>query len=142
VTVGPRHQAREAALQVLYFWEISHAEPGEALEAFFAEHMPEADDGVRAFAEVIVIGTVNYVAELDHLIEQHAKNWRLDRLALVDRLILRMSAWELGHHRDTPPAVVLNEALELARTFSGEESVKFVNGVLDSIRRTLEESHT
>jgi N utilization substance protein B len=135
---GPRHQAREAALQILYFWEIGRSEPGQAIDAYFREHLPGADAQVRAFAERLVTGTIAGIADLDRLIEQHSEHWRVARLAVVDRLILRLAAWELGHERETPAAVVLNEALELARTFSTEESVRFVNGVLDGMRKAIE----
>jgi N utilization substance protein B len=134
---GPRHRAREAALQVLYFWEVGRIDPGIALTAYFAEHQPDADESVRVFAESLVRGTVAEVDAIDKLIEQHSAHWRIERLAVIDRLILRMAIWELRHAPDTPPAVVLNEALELARTFSADDSVRFVNGVLDAVRRDL-----
>jgi N utilization substance protein B len=134
---SPRHRAREAALQMLYFCEISHASPDEAVTAFFAEHLPEASDGVRTFAGELVEGVIVEIVGLDALIEQHSQHWRLARLAAIDRLILRMAAWELQHRPDTPAAVVLDEAIELARTFSTEDSARFVNGVLDGIRQTL-----
>jgi N utilization substance protein B len=134
----PRHHAREAALQILYFWEIGGADPDQAIEAFFAEHQPDAGEAARAFAATIVHGTIAEVADLDALIVQQAHNWRLERLAVIDRLILRMAIWELRHEPETPPAVVLNEAIELARTFGTDESVKFVNGVLDGVKKTLE----
>lgn len=134
-----RRQARTAALQILYFWQVSGAPLATAVDAYFAEHMPDAEETVRAFAGELVQGAAAESVELDRLIAANAENWRLDRLALIDRQILRLAAWELRHHHaDTPAAVVMNEALELARTFSGEESVPFVNGVLDSIRRTIE----
>jgi transcription antitermination protein NusB len=134
----PRHAAREAALQVLYLCDIGHAEPDIALDTFFAEHQPEADGAVRGFASTLVRGTVAARAELDALIVAHSANWRIERLAVIDRLILRMGAWELQHERDTPPAVVLDEAIELARAFGSDDSPKFVNGVLDAIRKELE----
>ena len=136
----PRHEAREAALQILYFCAVSHAEPDEALAAFFEEHLPDAGDAVRAFAAELVRGTLSDLVEIDRLIEGHARHWRLERIALVDRQILRLATWELRHHHeDTPPAVALNEAIELARTFSGDEAVPFVNGVLDGIRKSLDQ---
>jgi N utilization substance protein B len=137
MSISPRHRAREAALQMLYFCEISRASPEDAATAFFAEHLPDASDGVRAFARELVDGTLAELVALDVLIEQHSQNWRIARLAAIDRLILRMAAWELQHQPDTPPAVVLDEAIELARTFSAEDSARFVNGVLDGIRKTL-----
>ena len=135
---GPRRQAREAALGILYFWEIGRAEPQAAIEAYFHEHAEAASEEVRAFAEQLVMGTVTDVLALDRLIEEHSKNWRLERLAIVDRLVLRMAIWELRHERDTPPAVVLNEALELTRRFSSPDAVRFVNGVLDGVHHALE----
>ena len=133
----PRHQAREAALGALYLWEMGRTEPVEALNTFFTEHAPDAPDSVREFASQIVIGTTADTAALDALIAKHTEHWRVERLAVIDRLILRMAAWELQHATDTPPAVVLNEALELARTFSTDDSVRFVNGVLDGIKKSL-----
>jgi len=133
----PRHQAREAALRSLYFWEIGQTDPARALETYFEVHQPDASDPVREFAQTLVLGTVADVASLDALIQQHSQHWRLDRLAVIDRLILRLGAWELQHAGDTPHAVILNEALELARTFSTDDAVRFVNGVLDSIRKSL-----
>lgn len=135
MTAGPRHRAREAALQILYFWEVGRASPGEALDAFFAEHEPDAPEPLRTFASDLVHGTIAEVRRLDEVIAAHSANWRLDRLAVIDRMILRMAVWELGHARDTPAAVVIDEAIELARTFSTDDSVRFVNGVLDAIRK-------
>ncbi|HVQ43025.1 MAG TPA: transcription antitermination factor NusB [Vicinamibacterales bacterium] len=133
----PRHQAREAALRSLYFWEIGQTDPARALETYFEVHQPDAPPAVREFAQTLVLGTAADVASLDVLIQKHSEHWRLDRLAVIDRLILRLGAWELQHAGDTPHAVILNEALELARTFSTDDAVRFVNGVLDSIRKSL-----
>jgi transcription antitermination protein NusB len=138
--VTARRQARSAALQILYFWQVSGADPAEAVDAFFAEHQPDATASIREFAGELVHGVVREAADLDRLIAAHAEHWRVERLSLIDLQVLRLAAWELRHHHaETPPAVVLNEALELARTFSGDESVPFVNGVLDGIRRGLEQ---
>lgn len=133
----PRHQAREAALRSLYFWEVGQTDPARALETYFEVHQPDASEAVREFARQLVLGTAADVAGLDALIQQHSEHWRLGRLAVIDRLILRLGAWELQNAGDTPHAVILNEALELARTFSTDEAVRFVNGVLDSIRKSL-----
>jgi N utilization substance protein B len=133
-----RHDARAAALQALYWWEVGRTDPEAALEAYFAVHGADLPNELRAFTRELVLGTVAEIEALDRLIAAHAQRWRVDRLAIVDRLILRIGAWELRHGGGTPPAVAIDEALELARTFSGEESVKFVNGVLDAIRRDLE----
>jgi len=130
---SPRRQSREAALRTLYLAEIGGVPPAAAVEAYFIEHAPDASDEVREFAATIVEGTTNHLVEVDRLIERHANNWRIERLAVIDRIILRMAAWELRHLPDTPPAVVLNEAIELAREYSTEDSVRFVNGVLDGM---------
>lgn len=132
-----RRQAREAALQALYFWEVGRTAPEEAIDSVFAEHLPDAPEAVRAFAETLTRGAVISHQEIDGLIEKQSSHWRLDRLAVIDKSILRLAVWELQHQPETPPAVIVNEALELARTFSGDESVKFINGVLDGIRKAL-----
>lgn len=133
-----RHEARAAALQALYLWEIGRVGPDEALETYFREHQTEAGDASRAFTERLVHGTASAIAAIDPIIEQHSQHWRLERLAVIDRLILRMAIWELQNESETPPAVVLNEAIELARTFGTDDSVRFVNGVLDAVRKSLE----
>lgn len=132
---GRRTQAREAALQILYFWEVGHAQPITAVQSYFAEHQPDADELVTTFATRLALGTIAEVADLDAILEQHARHWRIERMAVIDRNILRLAVWELRHELETPPAVVLNEAIELARRFSSDDSVKFVNGVLDAVRR-------
>jgi transcription antitermination protein NusB len=137
VTTGPRHHAREAALQILYFWEVGRTSPDAALEAYFAEHDPEATPAVREYADTLVRGTTGDVAALDEAIAAHSAHWRIERLAVIDRMILRLAVWELRHEPDTPAPVVIDEAIELARTFSTDDSVRFVNGVLDAIRKTL-----
>ena len=137
---GARRQAREAALQILYLWEIGRAEPAAAVETFFENHDPEADAQVRTFASALALGTVRDLADIDQLIDTHSQHWRVARLAVIDRLILRVATWELMHEPDVPRAVVINEAVEIARRFSADESVGFVNGVLDAIRKTFEQS--
>lgn len=132
-----RRQARESALQALYLWEAGRVTPQQALGMYFRAHEPDADEAVQTAVSNFVHGVVPAVPDLDRIIEQHMRNWRIDRLSMIDRLILRLAVWEL-QQRQTPPAVVLNEAIELARTFGTDESVRFVNGVLDAIRKTLE----
>ena len=97
----------------------------------------ETDDDLRAFANDLVRETLARVDAIDQLLVAHAHNWRLERMAVIDRLVLRLAVGELLAHPETPPKVVINEALELARTFSGDESVAFVNGVLDAVRKAL-----
>jgi N utilization substance protein B len=132
-----RHHSRELALQALYFWEVGRTAPEDALERVFAELAPDGPEALTTFATELVKGTVATHEELDGIIERHIDNWRIERLAVIDRLILRLATWELRYQPETPPAVIVNEALELARTFSADESIKFVNGVLDGIRRAV-----
>ena len=84
-------------------------------------------------------GTAGRLEEIDRIVDTHTQNWRLERLAVIDRLVLRMAVFELLARPDTPPVVVINEAMELARVYSGEAAVKFVNGVLDAVMRELHE---
>ena len=137
----PRRHARESALQVLYQWEIGRRDVDEAADTFFAFQWPNADppsDELRAFATALAHDTVDRLAAVDSLIAETAERWRPERMAVVDRLILRMAICEMLRDPDTPRPVVINEALELARTFSTEESVKFINGMLDAIRKKIE----
>jgi N utilization substance protein B len=138
-----RHRAREATLQILYQWEIGRAEVADAAGFFFDRQWPDAEppgDSLRAFASELAHATVERLAEIDALIAGTTERWRPERMAVIDRLILRMAICEmLRRDKAAPPAVVINEALELARTFSTEESVKFINGMLDAIKKKVEQ---
>jgi N utilization substance protein B len=137
----PRHRAREAALQILYQTEIAGRAPEKAADTFFTRQWPDAEeppDELRAFATQLAVDTIERLSEIDPLIADTAKRWRPERMAVLDRLILRMAICEMLRDADTPPPVVINEALELARTFTTEESVKFINGMLDAIRKKIE----
>jgi N utilization substance protein B len=137
-----RHRAREAALQILYQWDVGHSEVGRAAETFFdlqwADAQPPAE-ALRTFATALATDTVSRLEEIDTRIAESAQNWRPERMAVLDRLIIRMAVCEFLRDRDTPPVVVINEALELARTFSTEDAVKFINGMLDGIRKKMEQ---
>ena len=138
-----RHRAREAALQILYHCEISGADAARAAETFFAHQWPDRvppAEELRAFATTLAADTVGRLPSIDPLIAATADRWRPERMAVIDRLILRMALCEMMRDDATPPVVIINEALELARTFSGEESVKFVNGILDAVRKKLKRS--
>jgi transcription antitermination protein NusB len=140
VDPATRHRAREAALQMLYQSEIGRAGAYETIATFWPATDPqdEVDEDARAFANDLVRETLTRTEDLDRLLTEHAHNWRVERMAVIDRLVLRLAACELLTHPETPPKVVINEAIELARTFSGEESVPFVNGVLDAVRKELD----
>lgn len=134
--MGIRRKAREGALQLLYQWEGERGDPGALLEDFWRGR--KVDAAARKFAEQLFRGTVAAVDELDALITAHSQHWKLERMAAVDRNLLRLGAYELQAHPETPPAVVIDEALEIARRFSSDESVEFINGILDAIRKTLD----
>jgi len=136
-----RHRAREAALQILYHAEVGGRDVDRAAETFFEHQWPNADppdDDFRDFAATLARNTVDNLGAIDALIADTTERWRPERMAVVDRLILRMATCELMEGAGVPAAVVINEALELGRTFSTEESVKFINGMLDAIRKKLE----
>jgi transcription antitermination protein NusB len=136
-----RHSAREAALQILYQYEIGRCEIAQAVETFFGLQWPHVDPvpgDLRTFAAELAHETVRRLPAIDPLIADTAERWRPERMAVLDRLILRMAVCELLRGPETPPAVVINEALELARTFSTEDAVKFINGMLDGIRKKID----
>jgi N utilization substance protein B len=134
-----KRRAREAALQMLYQWEVGRGEVAEAVGTYWPTHDPEGEIGeeLRTFANGLVRGVSERVSEIDALIAARAVNWRVERMAVVDRMVLRMAVFELLSDPRTPASVVINEAIELARTYSGDEAVAFVNGVLDAISRDL-----
>lgn len=133
--MGSRTKSRELAVQMLYQWEIGKHPAAYVLQTFLSGRRLDAD--VADFAQSLFEGTVEEVETLDRLIGERAQHWRLERMAALDRNILRMSLYEILHCPETPPAVVINEALEIARRFSGSDSVDFVNGVLDAVRKSL-----
>jgi len=129
-----RRRSRQRALQILYLWDARRQPVDEAINAYYetlySEEHPERDP----FVASLVRGTVQHVTEVDERISRHAEHWRMERMPAVDRNILRLAVYEMVHG-GTPAAVTIDEALELARKFSNEESVQFVNGVLDAIHR-------
>ena len=138
---APRRRSREVALQVLYALDVAAGEEGAgspAQEVFesAAAHF-ELPEGARAFAKELVLGVAERRAVLDDQIRRHAAHWRIERMAAVDRNVLRLAAYEITC-TDTPVAVVIDEAIELARRFGGEPSPAFVNGVLDALAREVE----
>ena len=136
-----RHAGRVAALQMLYQWEVGKVSMFEVRQTFWA-HAADSDeppsDEVRAFATRLADGVAGAVAELDPIISEAADHWRLERMNVMDRLILRLAVYEFLREAATPAKVVINEALELARAFSGDEAVRFINGLLDAIRKKLQ----
>ena len=134
-----RRRSRQRALQILFLWDVRRQPVEEATAAYFetlyseeSRTTPQRD----AFLDQLVTGVVEHIEQLDRRISEHAEHWRIERMPTVDRNILRLAVYEMMHS-DTPAPVVIDEALELARRYSNEESVQFVNGVLDAVHRDL-----
>jgi transcription antitermination protein NusB len=133
--VSLRTKSREFAMQMLFQWDMSQQEFTKLETRFWKS--AKAADKTRAFANQLFEGTAKEVATLDEIIGKHCENWRFERLAAIDRAILRLAIHEMKA-ADTPAKVVLNEAVDLAKKYSSEESGAFVNGVLDSIHKSLQ----
>lgn len=137
-----RRRGREAALQMLYEWEVGRLPMALVRTSFWDLGQPDAGEvtgRIRAFAERLATGTSEAVAAIDPLIEAQAAHWRLERMAVVDRLILRLAVYEFLHEPETPRVVAIEEAIRLAKRFSTPDAARFVNGVLDGVRRRLDE---
>ena len=134
--MAARRRSRQRALQILFSWDARRRPAGDVIDeyydALYAEERPERDP----FVLDLVKGTVERVEEIDERITRHAEHWRMERMPAVDRNILRLAVYEMAYG-GTPAPVTIDEALELARKYSTEESVQFVNGVLDAVRREL-----
>lgn len=132
---GPRHRARELALQVLF--ELEHStgdDPAEVLAYHAAED--RAPPNVMDFAQELVEGVLQNQARLDEIVQAASTNWRLDQMGRVDRILLRMAVYEIAISRQVPVRAAINESIELAKTYSGEESGRFVNGILGRVAAT------
>jgi N utilization substance protein B len=131
-----RRKARELALQFLYQLELQgETDPAPHAAEFWAQH--PLDEEAREFADDLVRGTMTTHRKIDELITRFTEHWDLDRMAVVDRNILRLAVYELGWRTETPPKVVINEAIEIAKKFGTRESSRFINGVLDRVHREL-----
>ncbi len=129
-----RHKAREFALQMLFQWEMGQQPPAH-IEAGFWKNA-RATKATRNFANELFEGAADEAAALDELVGRHAEHWRVERMAATDRAILRLAVYELRAGK-TPPGVVINEAVELAKKFSSEDAAPFINGILDAVRKSL-----
>src|SRR5215210_1893234 len=143
IHMGSRRKARECALQMLFAADLGGAavRPDELVRSYWAElGEPEMDEGAREFATRLTVGTLAHLAEIDERIRSRAEHWRISRMAVVDRNILRLAVYEILHE-PTPRTVAINESLEIARRFSTYEATQFINGILDAIKRDLDEQH-
>src|SRR6267378_2913317 len=137
--MGSRRKARECALQMLFAADIAEANPAEVLRTYWAElDDSETEEVAREFATRLAAGTLANLDALDERIRSRAEHWRIPRMAIVDRNILRLAVYEFLYE-PTPRTVAINEALEIARRFSTYEATQFINGILDAIKRDLDE---
>lgn len=137
--MGSRRKARECALQMLFAADVAGAAPEEVLRTYWAQlGEPETENAAREFATRLAAGTLAHLEALDERIRSRAEHWRIPRMAIVDRNILRLAVYEFLYE-PTPRTVAINEALEIARRFSTYEATQFINGILDAIKRDLDE---
>jgi N utilization substance protein B len=133
--MATRRDAREWAVQMLFRLEMNPCDNEKLFDEFFEER--DADKKARAFAENLIKGVRDNREEIDKLIVQYAKNWTIDRMAIIDRNVIRVALYELLYCKDIPPAVVINEAVDIAKYFNKSESGRFVNGILDSAKKEI-----
>ena len=134
--MATRRDAREWAVQMLFRLEMNPCDNEKLFDEFFEER--ESDKKSRSFAEGLIKGVRDNRKKIDATIIKYAKNWDLDRMAITDRNVIRIALYELMYCKDVPPPVVINEAVDIAKYFNKTESGRFVNGILDSIRKDLE----
>ena len=134
--MATRREAREWALQLLFQLDMNFEEPGKVFPEFWSGKDP--DRKMREFAEELVSGVVQHRDEIDERLKKHAENWDIRRMGVVERNALRMAILEMVFRTDIPPVVSINEAVDLAKYFSTNESGKFVNGILDKLRKDID----
>ncbi|MDR2494186.1 MAG: transcription antitermination factor NusB [Spirochaetaceae bacterium] len=139
--MASRRKGRILAFQALYSWETSGVSAGEAFDLSWLEQEKReslAQEGIEDFSRLLVIGTIENIKAVDTMIRSHLKNWAFSRVNRVDLAVLRMSTYTLMYQSDMPPPIVIGEAVGISKEFGTDESYRFVNGVLDSIRKTLQ----
>jgi transcription antitermination protein NusB len=139
--MGAQRKARECALQILFSYDVARPSVDDLLATYWGEIAEGAED-VRIFANELAIGTISHLEEIDERIRIRTEHWRIPRMAIVDRNLLRMAVYEFLYQPSTPKTVAINEALEIARRFSTTEATQFINGILDAIKRDIETNPT
>jgi N utilization substance protein B len=134
--MGRRRKARESALQILFQLEFNKPQIDKVVDQFWKEK--KASEEIRDYSNWIVKGIVSHQDKIDNLIQSLSNHWRLSRMAHVDRNILRIAVFEFLYEKDTAPAVIINEAIEIAKKYSSDEAAAFVNGILDAVKKKLE----
>ena len=133
--MGKRRRAREFALQVLFQQDINHDNWEDGINLFW--EITPADPETIKFTNLLVRGTMEHLEEIDELIKKYTRHWDINRMAVVDRNLLRSSIYELLYFKEIPPKVTINEAIELAKTYGTEDSARFINGILDRICKEM-----
>ena len=136
--MGARRKARVSALQMLFQFDIARPRLDDLTSSYWTAFGEELGDVSREFANGLAMGAISHLEEIDDLIKRRAEHWRISRMAVVDRNILRLAIYEFLYEDETPKTVIINEALEIARRFSTFEATQFINGILDAIKRDLE----
>jgi len=140
--MGARRKARICALQMLFQYDIAQTPADELAGNYWEAFGDDMGNVARDFSNNLALGAISRLDEIDDLIKRRAEHWRIKRMAVVDRNILRLAIYEFLYEADTPKTVVINEALEIARRFSTFEATQFINGILDAIKRDLETTQT
>ena len=141
--MASRRKGRILAFQALYSWDVQNGEsldpsiPEGLLEFSWTSPSSEISENILAFSRLLVTGTVENIKAVDEMIQKHLENWEIKRLNRVDLAIIRMSAYSLMFQTDMPPSVVIDEAIDISKEFGTDDSYRFVNGVLDSIKKTV-----
>ena len=134
--MGQRRNSRELAMQALYYIDLGNEEPIEAYKLFCIHY--ESDEGMNAFFEEIVEGTLKHKSEIDSHVEKFSNNWKLSRMSGIDRNIIRIAVYEMLYCNDIPSTVTINEAIDIGKKFGTKDSGAFINGILDAISQNLE----
>ena len=136
--MGARRKARVCALQMLFQYDVARPRIDQLTSTYWEAFGDEMGEVARDFSNQLALGAISHLDEIDALIKKRAENWRISRMAVVDRNILRLAIYEFLYESETPKTVVINEALEIARRFSTFEATQFINGILDAIKRDLD----
>jgi N utilization substance protein B len=135
--MGQRRKAREDTLRILFRLEFENKQIEKTLDQYWKSK--KASEEIKEYSTWLVNGVISDQAKIDNIIQQVSEHWRISRMALVDRNILRMAVFELLYEEKIAPAIVINEAIEIAKKYSGEEAATFVNGILDAVRKDLKD---
>ena len=136
--MGKRRKARESTLQILFQLEFDDTEPNQVIDSFWKNK--KATKEIKEHCRSLVEGITTHREDIDKVIQSVSENWRIARMAIVDRNVLRIAVFELLHGEDIAPAIVINEAIEIAKKYSSEEGATFVNGILDGVRKEIQKA--